>query len=112
LERQHAVTAIKDEVKAAIIEKLGEAEVCDMSLNMAFEELEAKLYRNNNRDHNRRVDGRASVELRLIEYEMNVLPIVHGSSLFQRGETQSLVSLTLGYSDDSQEIDAIRGDVE
>ncbi|MDR1527998.1 MAG: polyribonucleotide nucleotidyltransferase [Puniceicoccales bacterium] len=112
LERENAVMVIKEEAKAAIVEKLGEAEFCEISLNMAFEELQEELYRNNILDNGRRVDGRGLTELRPIECATDVLPIVHGSSLFQRGETQALVSLTLGCSDGSQEIDAITGGVQ
>jgi polyribonucleotide nucleotidyltransferase len=79
---------------------------------MAFEELQEELYRNNILDNGRRVDGRGLTELRPIECATDVLPVVHGSSLFQRGETQALVSLTLGCSDGSQEIDAITGGVQ
>ena len=60
----------------------------------------------------RRVDGRGLEEIRPITCETDVLPVVHGSSIFQRGETQALVSLTLGCSDGSQEIDAITGGVQ
>jgi polyribonucleotide nucleotidyltransferase len=58
------------------------------------------------------VDGRSPAELRPIECHTEVLPVVHGSALFQRGETQALVSLTLGCTKDSQEIDAITGGVQ
>ncbi|MDR1413951.1 MAG: polyribonucleotide nucleotidyltransferase [Puniceicoccales bacterium] len=112
LERENAVRLIKEEAKNAIIEKLGENEYCEFSVNMAFEELQEKLYRENILNSNRRVDGRSSTELRPIECAVDVLPIVHGSSLFQRGETQALVSLTLGCSDGTQEIDAITGGVQ
>ncbi|MDR2737393.1 MAG: polyribonucleotide nucleotidyltransferase [Puniceicoccales bacterium] len=112
LEREEAVREIKDEAKAAIVEKLGECEFCGISLNMAFEELQERLYRDNILDNCRRVDGRGLSEVRPIECAVDVLPIVHGSSLFQRGETQTLVSLTLGCSDGTQEIDAITGGVQ
>lgn len=49
-----------------------------------------------------RIDGRAVDEIRPIEIETNLLPSVHGSSLFTRGETQALVSVTLGDSKDAQ----------
>ncbi|MDR2779000.1 MAG: polyribonucleotide nucleotidyltransferase [Puniceicoccales bacterium] len=112
IERESAVMAIKEEAKTAIVEELGETEFCEISFNMAFEELQEKLYRNNILDNGRRVGGRGLTELRPIECATDVLPIVHGSSLFQRGETQALVSLTLGCSDGSQEIDAITGGVQ
>lgn len=112
LDREHAVQAIKEAAKTKIIDELGE-DKCDMiSLNMAFEALQEQLYRDNILDNGLRVDGRGLKELRPIECDTDVLPIVHGSSVFQRGETQALVSLTLGCSDGSQEIDAITGGVQ
>jgi polyribonucleotide nucleotidyltransferase len=112
LERENAVRAIKEEAKAAVIAKLGESGFCETSLNIAFEELQESVYRGNILHNARRVDGRGMDELRKIDCSVDVLPIVHGSSVFQRGETQALVSLTLGCSDGTQEIDAITGGVQ
>jgi polyribonucleotide nucleotidyltransferase len=112
LERKTAINWVKDELKAAIIENLGESEFCEISLNIAFEELQERVYRGNILDKNRRIDGRGVDELRKIDCAVDVLPVVHGSSVFQRGETQALVSLTLGCSDGTQEIDAITGGVQ
>lgn len=56
-----------------------------------------------------RVDGRNAKEIRNIECEVGVLPRTHGSSLFTRGETQSLVTVTLGTREDEQRIDALTG---
>ncbi|MDR1433271.1 MAG: polyribonucleotide nucleotidyltransferase [Puniceicoccales bacterium] len=112
IERENAIRALKEEAKAAIIEKLGEAEFCETSLNMAFEDIQEKFFKSNILDNSRRVDGRDMAELRPIECAVDTLPVVHGSSIFQRGETQALVSLTLGCSDGTQEIDAITGGVQ
>jgi polyribonucleotide nucleotidyltransferase len=60
----------------------------------------------------RRIDGRAPADIRTITCEVGVLPRTHGSSLFTRGETQALVTTTLGTSQDSQHIEAIIGDIE
>ncbi|MDX8335502.1 MULTISPECIES: polyribonucleotide nucleotidyltransferase [Cetobacterium] len=54
-----------------------------------------------------RVDGRATTEIRDLAAEVNVLPIVHGSALFTRGETQALVVATLGTKEDEQLIDGL-----
>jgi polyribonucleotide nucleotidyltransferase len=59
-----------------------------------------------------RIDGRAPNEIRAITCEVGVLPRTHGSSLFTRGETQALVTTTLGTSQDAQHIEAIIGDIE
>ncbi len=56
-----------------------------------------------------RVDGRGADDLRPISCEVGVLPRVHGSALFKRGETQALVTTTLGASRDAQEFDVITG---
>jgi polyribonucleotide nucleotidyltransferase len=112
LQREKAVSEVKALAKAAIVERLGEDSFCEISLNIAFEELQEWIYRSNILNNFRRVDGRNLDELRPIECATDVLPVVHGSSLFQRGETQALVSLTLGCSDGTQEIDAITGGVQ
>jgi polyribonucleotide nucleotidyltransferase len=57
----------------------------------------------------RRIDGRAFDQVRPIQVEVGVLPRVHGSALFTRGETQALVTVTLGTSDDEQLIDSVIG---
>ena len=56
-----------------------------------------------------RQDGRQLDELRPISCEVGILPRVHGSALFQRGDTQALVVTTLGSSDDAQEFDVVTG---
>lgn len=112
LAREAAVAEIKALAKDAIIAQRGEDNFCPVELNMAFEELQEKLYRNNILDHSKRVDGRGIKEIRPIEAQIGVLPIVHGSAVFQRGETQALVVATLGCQRDAQEVDAITGGVE
>jgi len=62
-------------------------------------------------DEQIRIDGRKTDEIRAISSEVGVLPRVHGSSLFTRGETQALVTVTLGTSSDEQRIDSVLGDV-
>ncbi len=60
----------------------------------------------------KRLDGRAFDEVRPIEVEIGVLPRTHGSALFTRGETQALVTVTLGTSDDTQLIEDLEGEFE
>ncbi|MDR1256031.1 MAG: polyribonucleotide nucleotidyltransferase [Puniceicoccales bacterium] len=112
LARERAVEEIKKQAVERVIAKLGEGDTREIQVNMAFEELQEKLYRHNILDFGKRVDGRSSTEIRPIECAVGALPVVHGSALFQRGETQVLVSLTLGCAKDSQEIDAITGGVQ
>ncbi len=59
---------------------------------------------------NKRIDGRDMNQIRAIATEVGLLPRVHGSALFQRGETQALVAATLGTSTDEQKIDALTGE--
>ncbi len=58
-----------------------------------------------------RIDGRTSTQIRAISTEVGVLPRTHGSALFTRGETQALVTTTLGTSRDEQRIDSLLGDI-
>ncbi|MEA1996329.1 MAG: polyribonucleotide nucleotidyltransferase [Gemmatimonadota bacterium] len=69
--------------------------------------IEKKKMRTMVLDEGRRIDGRKRDEIRKITSELEVLPRVHGSALFTRGQTQALVSATLGTSVDSQIIDGI-----
>ncbi len=107
-ERGDAVKAVVEKAKAACKAELGD--VFDArQIKMAFEKLQEKVYRNAIIQSGERADGRKPLDLRAISCEVDVLPRVHGSSLFQRGETQGLVLATLGTSKDAQEVDAITG---
>lgn len=107
--RNSAVAALKEEVTKHVIEQFGDEDVEGYHINLAFEELQEHEYRSNILNANKRVDGRSSQDLRHISSQIDVLPRVHGSSIFQRGETQSLVLVTLGTSKDVQELDALTG---
>jgi polyribonucleotide nucleotidyltransferase len=78
----------------------------------AYESAKKKHLRELVLDTQRRIDGRATNDIRQITCEVGVLPRPHGSSLFTRGETQALVTVTLGTSQDSQHIEGIIGDIE
>ena len=107
-ERGDAVKAVIEKAKAACKAELGD--VFDArQIKMAFEKLQEKVYRNAIVEKGNRADGRSPKDLRPISCQVDVLPRVHGSSLFQRGETQGLVLATLGTSKDAQEVDAITG---
>ncbi|MEO0794658.1 MAG: polyribonucleotide nucleotidyltransferase [Verrucomicrobiota bacterium] len=113
VERGNAVSALKDEaVEAVKAKELVEDDMVGPQVNMAFEVLQEELYRENILQNKKRVDGRGPDDLRPISCRTDVLDRVHGSSLFQRGETQGIVSLTLGTSKDSQELDALTGGVK
>jgi len=70
-----------------------------------FDRLKERIFRDQMLKARRRPDGRAFNEIRAIESEVGVLPRTHGSALFTRGETQALVTVTLGTKDDEQRIE-------
>ncbi|RZI81951.1 MAG: polyribonucleotide nucleotidyltransferase [Rubrivivax sp.] len=77
--------------------------------NLLFD-IEAKIVRSQILSGEPRIDGRDTRTVRPIEIRTGVLPRVHGSALFTRGETQALVIATLGTEQDAQRIDALAGD--
>jgi polyribonucleotide nucleotidyltransferase len=72
-----------------------------------YEVLKERIFRDEMLKHHRRPDGRAFDQIRQITIETSVLPRTHGSALFTRGETQALVTLTLGTKDDAQRIELL-----
>ncbi len=101
------------EVKAAAKDKLAgegaEDPVDGAVLGGLLKQLEADIVRGQILETGGRIDGRTTTDIRPILSEVGVLPRTHGSSLFTRGETQSIVVATLGTSDDEQFIDALEG---
>ncbi len=79
-------------------------------LKAEFEERKYVLVREMVLGEKKRIDGRVSTTIRPIECEVGLLPRVHGSAMFQRGETQAIVTTTLGTSSDEQKIDALIGE--
>ncbi|MEM8866809.1 MAG: polyribonucleotide nucleotidyltransferase [Verrucomicrobiota bacterium] len=108
-ERKLAIEAIAKETTVALEAKLGAENVNGDDVARAFDEIQEKLYRQNILDTGKRVDGRGPADLRTISCESGVLPRVHGSAIFNRGETQALVISTLGTSRDTQDIDGLTG---
>ena len=80
-------------------------------INGAIHDLHKKIVRKMTVDEGFRIDGRKHDEIRQITCEVGLIPRTHGSSLFTRGETQALVSTTLGTAQDVQRIDSLMGDV-
>ena len=76
-----------------------------------FKELKEKVLRTEVLDRGQRLDGRAADEIRPIWTEVGVLPRVHGSAIFTRGETQALVTATLGTGDDQQKVERVDGEI-
>jgi polyribonucleotide nucleotidyltransferase len=75
-----------------------------------IESLERRILREMILKENRRIDNRSNTEIRPISSEVGLLPRAHGSALFNRGETQALVTVTLGTSHDEQRMDYIAGE--
>ncbi|HET7840309.1 MAG TPA: polyribonucleotide nucleotidyltransferase [Terriglobia bacterium] len=104
LESYGLVDGIKDEILAGIPEDDAEKRTL---AHRAFERLRERIFRDDMLIRRRRPDGRAFDAIRQITCEVGVLPRVHGSALFTRGETQALVTATLGTKEDKQRLDLL-----
>lgn len=105
-ERGKTGKAIKQETIAALTES--NPELVD-SFGDAFDKVRKSVSRNMVIKTGRRIDGRKSDEIRQIDCQIGLLPRAHGSALFTRGETQALVSITLGTEKDAQTVDGLEG---
>ncbi|MDZ4348080.1 MAG: polyribonucleotide nucleotidyltransferase [Xanthomonadaceae bacterium] len=109
-ERKEAISALKKEVLEALAEQ-SEANGWDAKkISAEFGDLEYDTMRAMVLDTKVRVDGRDLTTVRPISIRTGVLPRTHGSSLFTRGETQAIVTTTLGTARDGQVIDAVGGE--
>jgi polyribonucleotide nucleotidyltransferase len=102
--RAAGVRAVRDQTLASLLEAFPEK---GREIGTLLEDTEYRVMRAQVLDKGERVDGRKPDDIRPITIETGVLPRTHGSALFQRGETQALVSVTLGTTDDEQRIDSI-----
>ena len=109
LESQVLVKQITDELKAEIPDDANAA-AAKKKLAHYYEALREKLFREQVTKERVRPDRRAFDEIRPITIEVGVLPRTHGSALFTRGETQALVTATLGTTDDSQRLETFEGE--
>jgi len=101
------VKDIKDELKKELPE--GDA-VAAKKLSKYYELLRENIFRDQVLNDRIRPDHRAFDEIRHVSVEIGVLPRVHGSALFTRGETQALVTATLGTTDDAQRMESYEGE--
>jgi polyribonucleotide nucleotidyltransferase len=100
-----------DEVLEELVASLPEAEVeRRLEAKHIFKELKEKVLRDEAIERGHRLDGRAFDEIRPIWIEVGVLPRTHGSAVFTRGETQALVTCTLGTAEDAQKIESFEGE--
>lgn len=110
LQRRDAIAAVKDDVIQQLAGRL-EVEGWNLAeLLKEFGELEYRTMRDALLDTKVRIDGRSLEAVRPITVKVGVLPRVHGSGLFTRGETQAIVVTTLGTARDGQVIDAVTGE--
>ena len=101
LESYGLISALKKRVVEALPEEQREEG------GKCFSALKERVFRDEMLKNHRRPDGRAFDEVRKITIETGVLPRTHGSALFTRGETQALVTVTLGTKDDAQRIELL-----
>ena len=110
LQRRDAVAALKSDVLAALKAQAEEKGWPTADIAGEFEDLEYHTVRDSVLKTKQRIDGRGLEDIRPINVRVGVLPRTHGSALFTRGETQALVTVTLGTGRDSQIIDAPEGE--
>ena len=102
--RVGGVRSVKEKAVAALLVEFPDKA---REIGNELEEIEYRVMRKQVLEKGERVDGRDLDTIRPISIEVGVLPRTHGSAVFTRGQTQALVSVTLGTSDDEQRIDSI-----
>jgi polyribonucleotide nucleotidyltransferase len=107
--RAAAIKALKDEATTALTAELGADKFTEVDLSVVFEDLQYKAYRKNVLEKGMRADGRGQKDLRPLGASVGVLPRVHGSATFQRGDTQNIAITTLGPTKEAQEMDGLTG---
>src|SRR5580692_5220734 len=108
-ESYELVRVLEKELLAALPE---DDEAGKKKVKKYYEILRERIFRDQVIDHKRRPDGREFDQIREIWIEAGVLPRVHGSAVFTRGETQALVTTTLGTSDDMQRLEGFEGEAK
>lgn len=108
-ERGNTLNALREEAKAALVGE-GDGQFDSEDVATYFNKLEKSVVRGNIINGMPRIDGRDTKTVRPISVEVGVLKKTHGSALFTRGETQAIVTTTLGTARDAQFIDALEGE--
>ncbi len=108
-EREMAWKQLTEEIAQQLKEKFGEEQLTDLVLKQTFYKLQSEAIRGLLLNEGKRLDGRGLDDLRPVSCAVSVLPRVHGSALFTRGETQALAIATLGTIEEAQELDAYAG---
>jgi len=107
--RQDAMAAVRDKAASQLVTEDAEADLADR-VKGAIKSIEKATVRGRILSNEPRIDGRDIETVRPISIETSVLPRTHGSALFTRGETQAIVTCTLGTERDAQIIDALEGE--
>jgi polyribonucleotide nucleotidyltransferase len=105
-DRSNQISEITDKAKKLYEEN---ENYTDLDVNSELKNLEKSIVRTDILKNKNRIDGRGLSDVRQISCEVGVLPRTHGSALFTRGETQAIVTATLGTSDDEQRIESLDG---
>ncbi len=105
-DRSNQISEITDKAKKLYEEN---ENYTDLDVNSELKNLEKKIVRTDILKNKNRIDGRGLSDVRPISCEVGILPRTHGSALFTRGETQAIVTATLGTSDDEQRIESLDG---
>ncbi|MBD3270747.1 polyribonucleotide nucleotidyltransferase, partial [Candidatus Peregrinibacteria bacterium] len=113
---KHEIKAKLSDLKSQVIENFAEkiesGEFSESEIKEAVESIWEKRMRSNIINNEKRLDGRATDEIRELDVKTSLLPMTHGSALFQRGETQALSIATLGSPGAAQVIDTMDEDEE
>ena len=105
-DRSNQISEITDKAKKLYEE---DENYTDLDVNSVLKKIEKSIVRTDILNNKNRIDGRGLSDVRPISCEVGVLPRTHGSALFTRGETQAIVTATLGTSDDEQRIESLDG---
>lgn len=109
LERHDKMSLVFEKALAQMQDIYGEELMNEKYFKMLFDAVEVDIVRKGVLAENRRMDGRAMDQLRQLVADVAILPRVHGSALFSRGETQALATVTLGTGRDEQDMDGLTG---
>lgn len=109
-ETKHDRNAALSEIFTKIVEHFAEKELSEQFLSDMFTRVCSDYVRNKVLETKTRIDNRGTTDIRPISVDVSVLPMVHGSAVFKRGETQALAIATLGSAQDEQSVDGLKGE--
>jgi polyribonucleotide nucleotidyltransferase len=110
--KAESYTLVRELKKVLVAALPEEDEAAQSKVKTYYEILRERIFREAVINQKRRPDGRAFDQIRAISIEVGVLPRTHGSAIFTRGETQALVTTTLGTSDDMQRLEVFEGEAK